>query len=115
MTTFVDPLGITASSKTGIVALNVDSTTGTTIPRDCGWMVAVLTPTDFGARVNLPSGAELGDMVEIHVLQSAFNPTVRVYAPSGETIDGLTNEDTTVRQGRIFRKVDTSLWVAVGP
>lgn len=116
MTTFVDPLGITAtvSAKTGIVSLSVSNSPVVDIPHDCGWMVAVLTASSNNPHVALPSGAAVGDMVEVHYAQGSFSGNVNVEAPTGETINGNSAAQVSPSWGRIFRKIDTALWSAVG-
>lgn len=114
MTTFVDPLGITATvaAKTGIVALSVSNSPVVDIPHDCGWMVAVLTGTTSNPKVALPSGAAVGDMVEVHLVSSPTSVTV--LAPTGETINGDSAAQVNVNWGRIFRKIGASVWSPVG-
>jgi hypothetical protein len=120
MTTFVDPLGITASitaaisGKTGIAALSITSSAVTPIPHDAGWMIAVLTATSDNAHAELPSGAAVGDICEVHLVSPNHTRCI-VDAPSGETIIGNSATQVSLGVGRMFRKVDSTTWSAVGP
>lgn len=114
MTTFVDPLGITVQSKTGIIALSSNSTTPVEIPRDCGWMVAAITPTENNSRAVLSDNAEVGDIVELYVLDVSYTG-FRVNAPTGETVNGGSSAGVSVGVGRWFRKITATSWAAIGP
>jgi len=112
-TTFVDPLGLqaTVSAKMGIVSITIASSPIEDIPHDCGWMVALLTPIDSASKARLPSNAAIGDIVEMHVMDSAFTKAT-VLAPSGEAING--SGEVVQGQRRLFRKVSATLWSALG-
>ena len=114
MTTFVDPFGITASGKTGIATLSIANSPATPIPHDAGWMVAVLTPTTNNAIAELPSGASVGDICEVHLMNSNF-ARCTINAPSGETINGNSGAQVSVGVGRLFRKVVSNTWSPIGP
>lgn len=76
------------------------------ITRDSQWTIVVVDTGGGGGGVNqyveLPAGAEIGDLVEIMYINGN---TPQVSAPSGETISG-----GPVPGPRMFRKIDASLW-----
>jgi len=105
-TTFVDPLGITAevtvSGKTGIVALTASSSTPyVEIPHDAGWMVAAVSGA---GHVLLPPGSQVGDIVEIHALDS----DVTAHGQAGESV--AATGEIQPGAGSFFRKISSSLW-----
>jgi hypothetical protein len=119
-TTFVDPLGITASGKTGIVFLAPTGSSVTPIPRDCGWMVAVMKPVTSNAQTALSDDAQIGDIVEVYFPLTNPNgatfSNLIVAVPAGESINGLPGQaEVEPGAGRIFRKVSATEWVTIGP
>lgn len=68
--------------------------------------VVLLTLEDSGNSYacNLPSGAEVGDEVEVYLNTNAASPAV--YPPSGET---MYNGDTSSSFSR-YRKVSSNVW-----
>lgn len=77
-----------------------------TITRDGEWTVAVVTNSDGGhGYVQLPSGCNVGDVVEVYWLENALT---RILTPSGETIvDGSTYTPSAMA---MFRKVASTQW-----
>lgn len=111
MTTFVDPFGITATiaGKTGIVELSASNSPVVAIPRDCGWMVAVISGTTGNPNVSLPSDAVLGDIVEVYFVAAPFGGNLNVLAPTGESIISA-DPQVSISSGHIFRKIGSSVW-----
>jgi hypothetical protein len=59
--------------------------------------------------VELPSGAEVGDLVEVY----AKTNSLRVWAAAGDAINGTAGSVTNVEAsatGRMFRKVSSTVW-----
>lgn len=115
-TTFVDPLGITSTvqAKTGIVKLDATNAQ-VAVLHDCGWMVAIFTPIEDNSNGTLPAGAAVGDICEVYVRESAFTGHVTMHAPSGESIASGGSGQVVVAVGRLFRKIDSTTWVTLGP
>lgn len=116
MTTVIDPAGVPIPffNRGGAAIVDVSPTYGgssVAIPRYSGLTIARVTPTGSpgmgGIQVDLPSGADVGDIVEIHTAQtSAF-----VNPPAGESFFTGNSQDIAPQfQGRAFRKIDTSTW-----
>lgn len=102
MTTFVDPLGVYASSKTGITSMAASSGMPyAEIPHDAGWMVAVVSGT---GHVTLPPGSNVGDIVEIY----ATSGNVTAHGQSGESV--VNTGEVQQGYGSFFRKISSSLW-----
>lgn len=112
MTTVVDPLGTPAPvynrSGTAIVSVTANDTTPPSIPRVSGWTVALVATGQDDRAVKLPSGADIGDVVEVYVATgTAFQASV--HPPSSETIHG-SSTPADVSSGRLFRKTGSSDW-----
>lgn len=96
--------GVTVDSYTAN-GTNVGPST-TTIARSARHTVAVVTvPNGSNYACNLPSGAEVGDVVEVYFTTSGW-----VFAPSGETfvLNGASAMGCDI--GAAFRKVSSSVW-----
>lgn len=106
MTTVVDPLGtpqpVFNRSGTAIVSLNADVSPGPALPVVAGVLIALVAVLSGGGQfVQLPSGADIGDVVEVYGNTANASWTVlSVMAPFGETI--------------IFRKVSATNWRTIG-
>lgn len=77
------------------------------IARDSQWTVANVTASSGADFAALPSGCDIGDVVEVHAIGSAIS----VSAPSGESFNRSSNP--TLWSG-LFRKIDTALWGCIG-
>lgn len=77
------------------------------VTRDNQWTVANVTASSGSEFVALPSGCDVGDVVELHAIGSAIS----VSAPSGESLNRGGNP--TLWSG-LFRKIDTALWGCIG-
>ena len=82
------------------------STGGSTasIVRSSYKTVVLLTTDLTNIACNLPSGAEVGDEVELYINSDAVSPVA--YPPSGET---MYNGDTSTTFGH-YRKVSSTVW-----
>lgn len=111
MTTVVDPTGTPAPvyNKSGTTIVSVEAghappPSGPPVPEPIPHQsertisVVDLTNNEENA-VELPSGADVGDVVEVY---HSGETLLQVMAPSGETID------TT--SGALFRKTDATTW-----
>ena len=121
MTTVIDLLGTPVPtynrSGTVIISLSVAAMIDgnlqppTDIPSVAGWTVVLVTALSSNCEVRLPASAEIGDLIEIHKVNSTGSLTVR--APSGEAFSPQMSGE--IAAGRLFRRVSDTLWVAVGP
>lgn len=114
MTTVLTDNGVSVTYNRGGVTIDTLAAQGTsasgstaTIFRSAGTTVVILTTTSNDYACNLPSGAEIGDTVEVYPTHGG----VALFTPSGETfvIDGA-----ALHQGgpsMICRKVSTTQWV----
>lgn len=77
--------------------------------------VVLVTTIDTGNQVwvQLPSGADVGDVIEVHCLAS---PDANVVPPASETLRGSTGdfEDVGTLSGISFRKISATDWRVVG-
>jgi hypothetical protein len=138
MTTVVDPAGtpVPVYNRSGTTIVSVSGglrsegigDEGTPIPRSSGYTVALAGMPDNTHNVfKLPSGAEIGDVVELHAIPATgVGQGVMLFPPNGESVNRQaastgTNDNTvagtsvTPDQGRVFRKVSSTNWRAVGP
>ncbi len=128
MTTIIDPSGtpIPVYNRGGITIVEVTAngvTTGsaTEVPAVSGHTVVLVTttssPTDQSA-VRLPSGAEIGDVVELyHVNNDAH---IIVFPPTGERLGFRTTDESFIMNagenpgaGAMFRKTKSDRWDGV--
>lgn len=115
MTTVVDPLGtpVIIYNRSGVAIVEIEAANSPVevVPRVCGHMVVLVTTTQSSSHVQLPSDAEIGDVVEVHLVNETH---VKVFmdTPSGESIifTGEVHHGT----GCLFRKLSSTLWGRVG-
>jgi hypothetical protein len=113
MVTVVDPTGtpvpVYNRSGTTIVSLTGSSGTPTPIPH-LGGTTVVLTNrgTPSGDAYELPSNAEIGDVVQIF---AADNNGPDAYAASGDVILPNLGSRSMTASGGFFRKVSANGWV----
>lgn len=122
MTTVVDPSGTPAPfynrSGTTIELITAGPTNTpfapTPIVQYAGTTVVLVTSSSTNDGVELPAGADVGDLVEIHCVAGGYGLTV--YRPSGDTLHGATNIQKNIPDSgsRVFRKVSTTDWRMVG-
>jgi hypothetical protein len=118
MTTVVDPSGtpvpVYNRGGTTIASLAAAGSTqgdAAQIQHVAGYTVVLVTVTDTARAIELPAGAEVGDVVEVHIASTA-GTGVLIFPPNGESL--LTgNTSATVGQssgGLLFRKVGQTSW-----
>jgi hypothetical protein len=116
LVTVIDPAGtpVPFYNRSGVTIVEVSGTTGSPpapIPAFSGWTVAITTRGAGGGgwdAYELPSGAEVGDVVEVH---SADGNLQDLYAPPGETIRGTSSIALAPMGGSgIFRKYSPTQW-----
>lgn len=117
MVTVVDPGGTPAPvyNRSGTTLQSI-AATGTNfagaapITAPSGYSVVLITPSANNDGVILPSGAEIGDVVETYPVGG----TVNVYAPSGETIAGNASLQLSNPFGTLIRKTSATNWRYIG-
>lgn len=123
MTTVVDPLGTPTPiyNRSGVAIIPSLTAQGTTssdaaiIPTVSGHTVVIVSAAGHsGYGVMLPSGADIGDVVELYCanLNGSAASAILAYAPSGETLNSG-NSDTVnfiPGQGVMLRKVSSTDW-----
>jgi hypothetical protein len=97
---------------------------GVSIPSYSGHTVALLTVpsgwtnTSGQLVVILPSGVDIGDIVEVYAIPSApgQNTSFVLFSASGETLNsGISDSDgIDPENGKIYRKVSATNWQSVG-
>lgn len=115
MTTVIDPAGtpLPVFNRSGAAIVDVSPAHGgapATIPHYSSLTIVRVMPTGSpgsGAiQLDLPAGADVGDVVEIHLAQvSAF-----VNPPSGEGFFSGNSQEISPQGGRPFRKIDAGVW-----
>ena len=80
-----------------------------TIARDSQWTIVAIDTSAASSHVyvDLPTGAEVGDVVEVHDLPGGS--AAQITPPPGETL-----AQGTPNGLRLFRKIDASLWSTIG-
>ena len=98
------PLSIDTYAGNG----NSGGGSSTTIVRNSSKMVVLLDVTSTNNACNLPSDAEIGDVIEVYI--SSGPGTAWLYSPSGETF--VPNGSTVLNIGDsgIFRKIASDKW-----
>jgi hypothetical protein len=124
MTTVVDPSGtpvpVYNRSGTTIVEVIAGSISPvnlqTPIPHHSGTTIVLVTSnaTNNETGVELPDGADAGDLVEIHSVSGGAGVTV--YRSPDGTMHGATNAQKGIGDGtaRVFRKVSATDWRMIG-
>jgi hypothetical protein len=117
----IDALIVSVSSATNFTIVEVTAgeispnNLQTPIPRSKAVTIALCTSTSINnaVGVELPAGADVGDIVEIH---NVVGDGLAVYHPPGETLYGATNLQKSVPQrgSRVFRKISATDWRMVG-
>lgn len=79
----------------------------TLIPHVSGHTIVVCTLSSGNDTLELPSGAEVGDIVEIY---SADANGGNVVHPAGESVAGNGGGDTSLNSPTLFRKLAPTLW-----
>jgi hypothetical protein len=119
----VTVVSVTAGAQSGEQPVGND---GTPIPQYSGVTVALVTTANTAPNgssvVLLPSGAEIGDVVEVYLF-STTDPNqpvqINLFPPVGESVGILptstgtnssSNAPVQAGQGRIYRKVSSSNW-----
>lgn len=105
-----------------IYGLSIDSITAngstlgaaTVIVAPSAWTIVnvAVTQSPLNHAVALPTGAQIGDVVEIYAPPVSGVTSFFIFAPSGETFTDGTSVITVAPSGisAIVRKIDTSLW-----
>ena len=111
MTTYSAPAPAIISLDTNIQEVMANGTTfgsATAIPYVGGWSVVSVTATDDprNQAVVLPSGAQIGDVVEIYF--SGY--TGKIFAPSGEMIGVSASVEQGPGGGKPYRKLTSAVW-----
>jgi hypothetical protein len=102
---------VTPNCPAGIDTINASGTGGsapTVITRSSGVTIVFVTVTPGNTDVELPSGAELADVVEV----IATGADIYIYPPSGESMNG--GYPYSMASGynpRRYRKVGAALWI----
>lgn len=112
MVTVVDPVGtpvpVYNRSGTTVVFLNGGpAMSPTPIPHVAGYTVAIATMSSGNDKVELPSGTEVGDIVEVY-LGSANGGDV--FAASGDGFTNIGGGNVSLNAAVFFRKVTSTLW-----
>lgn len=119
MTTVVDPLGTPSPiyNRNGVTIVNVAAggsgqSDATPIPAVSGHTVALVGGS--GGGVLLPSGSDIGDVVEVYIVPP--DNEARVFPASGETLNSgvQPNIALTVSLGGYFRKTSSTNWQSIG-
>ena len=115
MVTVVDPLGtpVPVYNRSGVAIVQVSG--GTTmspgiIPQVSGITVAIVTTSPGNDKVQLPSGAEIGDVVELVLSGGSGSDTL---APAGEDFFPAGSNSIATNAATIMRKVTSTSWSAV--
>lgn len=115
MTTVVDPGGtpVLVYNRSGTTIVEVvGGSTPTPIPHVSCWTVALVTNTVGNDKVELPSNAEIGDVVEVYPI--AGGPDGEVALPSGDSFFTYGGSSSLPPEaGVIFRKVTSTKWAAI--
>ena len=123
MTTIIDPLGTPSIvyNKSGTVLITFTAVrqagsppAADPIPYVTGHTIAYLEADDNGIGtpwVELPTGADIGDVCEVYLKQSMTGTELIVVPPSGENLGG--NSNISNSNGGFFRKVEASVWKRV--
>ena len=86
----------------------------TNIIRSSSKTVVILEVTPTAYAVNLPSDAEIGDIVEVYLDTTNYNGChIRTASGSGETFLNGVNQ-TAFGVGALFRKVSATKWGMIG-
>ena len=124
MTTIVNPAGsptiiynLSGITVVSVTASGTSQATAAIIPNASGHTIANVTiPDSSNFCVILPSGSEIGDVVEVYAPTDTHE--INVFPDSGSTILGLAMNagvnPATAGMGFIFRKIGASSWGAVG-
>jgi len=103
---------VTPNCPAGIDTINASGTGGSTpapITRSSGVTIVLVTVTSGNTDVELPSGAELADVVEV----IATGASVDVYLPNGETMNGGYSSSSVGGYNlRRYRKVAATVWAS---
>lgn len=89
-----------------------DQASATEIPKRSGHTVALVQVTANNSGVRLPSGASIGDVVEVHNDAGGFFP-YNMYPATGESFFG--RGPSVASLGLIARKVGATVWAVHGP
>lgn len=109
-----NPVVFNADRTVVIVQVNTagsDQASATEIPRCSGHTVALATCTANASGVRLPSGAFIGDVVEVHQDSNSFS-FPRAYPPIGETF--FVGGPYLNIIGMIARKISDTVWTVMG-
>jgi len=102
---------------TALVELEANGEGGTApveIPTSHGKLIVLLTTAENDRDAELPTGAALGDVVEIYVFpQSGTVYQGQIHPPSGETISGTGGGKDAGVKGSIFTKISSTNWVMI--
>lgn len=84
------------------------------IPRASGCTVALCTPSVGNDSVIMPSGAEIGDVVEVYTTSNATN--LNIWPQSGGSLGiAATNAALQIQEGgRMFRYIGSGKWTVLG-
>lgn len=85
------------------------------ISRDSQWTIVGVTTSIVGgnemAHVELPSGCDIGDVVEVHNDGALTSVNPQIVHPSGETFN---NGAAVISGPRLFRKISSTVWGFIG-
>jgi hypothetical protein len=88
------------------------SGSATAMTRYCQHTVVSVTVTTNNTAVKLPTGAEIGDVVEVYNV-AGFPLAPDVFPPSGETLVNSNTDISCTGGGAIFRKVTSTSWAFI--
>ena len=112
MTTIVDPSGtpvpIYNRDGTTLSSITGDGSVAPTIQHFSKWDIVLFTAVTGpqGNQLNMPSGTDIGDLIEVHALTAA---QVVLIPASGETITGSSSGADVPGDG-LLRKVSSTDW-----
>jgi len=122
MTTIVDPLGtpVPVYNRSGVAIVSVSATgmsgsDGASIPTVSGHTIVLLScnigPISNNIYAVLPSGTEIGDLLEVYSVDISQGIPLIVPA-SGETINSGHTDQISMNSGRgaLFRKTSSTNW-----
>lgn len=114
MTTVIDPLStpIPVYNRSGVAIVSVTSDNASTpapIPTVSGTTVVLVTRGVNGGALALPTGRDIGDVVELYSADGSNN--IDIYPSSGETfLDGASSRNINPVIGGYLRKVGPTAW-----
>ncbi len=90
---------------------NNSSGSTTTLVRSAGWTVAFVqaqSANDYA--FNVPSGFEVGDVLEVYFDAAGFGVGGWFYLPGGETLQDGVSDRGALNTGLTLRKLSSTMW-----